>query len=232
MLAALLSAVPALAQKTTEARITAATADLKEMMNASDKGIPQDLLNKASCLVIVPNLKSGGFIGGAQYGRGFFTCRKASGVGWSAPGAIKLEGGKFGLLIGVKETDVIMLVMNKSGMDHLLSDKFQIGGEASAAAGPVGRDSSAMTDAEMHAEILSYSRSRGVFGGLDIGGSAVSTDSETNQELYGKTLTNREILDSHMSVPAEARPLIHELNMLSSRKWLGGAGLQPASSPY
>ena len=218
MLAALLSAVPALAQKTTEARITAATADLKEMMNASDKGIPQDLLNKASCLVIVPNLKSGGFIGGAQYGRGFFTCRKASGVGWSAPGAIKLEGGKFGLLIGVKETDVIMLVMNKSGMDHLLSDKFQIGGEASAAAGPVGRDSSAMTDAEMHAEILSYSRSRGVFGGLDIGGSAVSTDSETNQELYGKTLTNREILDSHMSVPAEARPLIHELNMLSSRK--------------
>jgi lipid-binding SYLF domain-containing protein len=218
LLATLLSVVPALAQKTTEARITAATADLKEMMNASDKGIPQDLLNKASCLVIVPNLKSGGFIGGAQYGRGFFTCRKASGVGWSAPGAIKLEGGKFGLLIGVKETDVIMLVMNKSGMDHLLSDKFQIGGEASAAAGPVGRDSSAMTDAEMHAEILSYSRSRGVFGGLDIGGSAVSTDSETNQELYGKALSNKEILDSHMAVPTEARPLIHELNMLSSRK--------------
>jgi lipid-binding SYLF domain-containing protein len=218
LLLAALVCVPAFAQKTTEARLTAATEDLKEMMNASDKGIPQDLLNKASCLVIVPNLKSGGFIGGAQYGRGFFTCRKTSGVGWSAPGSIKLEGGKFGLLIGVKETDVIMLVMNRAGMDHLLSDKFQIGGEASGAAGPVGRDSSAMTDAEMHAEILSYSRSRGVFGGLDIGGSAVSTDSESNEELYGKKLSNREIIDSHLPVPAAAHPLIHELNTLSSRK--------------
>jgi lipid-binding SYLF domain-containing protein len=217
LLAALIS-VPAFAQKTAEARLNAATEDLKEMMNASDKGIPQDLLNKASCLVIVPNLKAGGFIGGAQYGRGFFTCRKASGVGWHAPGAIKLEGGKFGLLIGVKETDVIMLVMNQAGMDHMLSDKFQIGGEASGAAGPVGRDSSAMTDAEMHAEILSYSRSRGVFGGLDIGGSAVSTDSDTNLELYGSKMSNREIMDSTLPVPAAARPLIHELDRLSSRK--------------
>jgi lipid-binding SYLF domain-containing protein len=217
LLAALIS-VPAFAQKTAEARLNAATEDLKEMMNASDKGIPQDLLNKASCLVIVPNLKAGGFIGGAQYGRGFFTCRKASGVGWHAPGAIKLEGGKFGLLIGVKETDVIMLVMNQAGMDHMLSDKFQIGGEASGAAGPVGRDSSAMTDAEMHAEILSYSRSRGVFGGLDIGGSAVSTDSETNLELYGSKMSNREIMDSTLPVPPPARPLIHELDRLSSRK--------------
>jgi lipid-binding SYLF domain-containing protein len=217
LLAALIS-VPAFAQKTAEQRLTAATDDLKEMMNASDKGIPQDLLNKASCLVIVPNLKAGGFIGGAQYGKGFFTCRKASGVGWHAPGAIKVTGGKFGLLIGVKETDVIMLVMNKSGMEHLLSDKFQIGGEASGAAGPVGRDSSAMTDAEMHAEILSYSRSRGVFGGLDIEGSAITSDTETNQELYGKPLTNKEVAESKLPIPAIAHPLIHELDMLSSRK--------------
>jgi lipid-binding SYLF domain-containing protein len=217
LLAALIS-VPAFAQKNAEARLSAATEDLKEMMNASDKGIPQDLLNKASCLVIVPNLKAGGFIGGAQYGRGFFTCRKASGVGWHAPGSVKLTGGKVGFLAGLKETDVIMLIMNKEGMEHLLSNKFQIGGEASAAAGPLGRDSSAMTDAAMHAQILSYSRSRGVFGGIDVGGSAVSTDEEANQELYGKTISNREIIDTKLPVPAAAQPLIHELNTLSSRK--------------
>jgi lipid-binding SYLF domain-containing protein len=218
LLLAALIGVPAFAQKNVSERITAATVDLKEMMNASDKGIPQDLLNRASCLVIVPNLKSGGFIGGAQYGRGFFSCRKDSGVGWHAPGGIKLTGGKVGFLAGLKETDVIMLVMNKQGMDHLLNDKFEIGGEAAAVGGPLGRDSSAMTDAEMHAEILSYSRSRGVFGGIDVAGSAVQTDQEANEALYGKALSNREIIDTKMPVPEAARPLIHELNKLSSRK--------------
>ncbi len=218
LLLAALIGVPAFAQKDAASRLQAATEDLREMMNASDKGIPQDLLNKATCVVVVPNLKAGGFIGGVQYGRGFFTCRRMNGVGWHTPGAIKLEGGKFGLLIGAKETDVIMLVMNRDGMNHLLSDKFQIGGEASGAAGPVGRDSSAMTDAEMHAEILSYSRSRGVFGGLDIGGSAVSTDENSIEELYGKKMTNKEIADSHIPVPPAAKPFIHELDRLSSRK--------------
>jgi len=216
-LATLISA-PTFAQKTAAERLTAATEDLKEMMNASDKGVPQDLLNKASCLVIIPNLKSGGFVVGAQYGKGFFTCRRASGIGWHAPGAIKLEGGKFGFLAGGKETDVIMLVMNKSGMEHLLSDKFQIGGEAAAAAGPVGRDSSAMTDAEMKAEILSYSRSRGLFGGIDIGGSAVTTDQDSNMELYGQKMNNREIVDTKLPIPEAAKPMIHELDRLSSRK--------------
>jgi lipid-binding SYLF domain-containing protein len=218
LLLATLFGVPAFAQKTAADRLSAATEDLREMMNASDKGIPQDLLNRASCIVVIPNLKAGGFIAGAQYGKGFFTCRRISGVGWHAPGAIKLTGGKFGFLIGGKETDVIMLVMNKSGMQHLLSDKFQIGGEASAAAGPLGRDSSAMTDAAMRAEILSYSRSRGIFGGIDIGGSAVTEDEDANQELYGRRLSNHEIIDSKLPVPAAAQPLIHELNRLSSRK--------------
>jgi lipid-binding SYLF domain-containing protein len=211
-------AMPLLAQKDADARLKAATEDLQEMMNASDKGIPQDLISKASCVIVVPNSKSGGFIIGGQYGKGFFTCRKSSGVGWSAPGALRVSGGKFGLLIGGKETDVIMLVMNQTGMEHLLSSKFKLGGEAAAAAGPVGRDSTAMTDAQLHAEILTYSRSRGVFGGLDLAGDAVTEDSEANRELYGKDVNNKQILNSSMPVPAAAQPLIHTLDRISSRK--------------
>jgi SH3 domain-containing YSC84-like protein 1 len=217
LLAALIC-IPALAQKDADARLQAATEDLKEMMNASDKGIPQDLLNKATCVVVIPNMKAGGFIVGGKYGKGFFTCRKTSGVGWSAPGSLRITGGNFGLLIGGKETDVIMLVMNRDGMRHLLSSKFQLGGEAAAAAGPVGRDSSAMTDAAMHAEILSYSRSRGIFGGLDLSGAAVTEDDDANAELYGRKISNKEIMDSKMAVPASARPFIHTLDSLSSRK--------------
>jgi SH3 domain-containing YSC84-like protein 1 len=210
--------VPAFAQKTAADRLQAATEDLKEMMTASDKGIPQDLLAKATCVVVIPNLKKGGFIVGAQYGKGFFTCRKPSGVGWTAPGSIRISGGKFGLLIGGAETDVIMLVMNQTGMQHLLSNKFQIGGEASAAAGPVGRDASAMTDAQLHAEILTYSRQRGLYGGLDISGAAITEDKDSNRELYGSAISNKELLNATEKVPAEAREFIHTLDRLSSRK--------------
>jgi lipid-binding SYLF domain-containing protein len=218
LLSAALAAVPAFAQKTAADRLKAATETLQEMMNASDKGIPQDLISKASCVVVVPNLKKGGFIVGAEYGKGFFTCRKPSGVGWSAPGSVRISGGKFGLLIGGAETDVIMLVMNQNGMKHLLSNKFTMGGEASAAAGPIGRTSSAMTDAEMHAEILTYSRSRGIFGGLDLSGAAVTEDDDANRELYGSKISNKEILNGHPAVPAEAQTFIHTLDRISSRK--------------
>src|ERR1700733_11156352 len=136
MMAAVMVA-PAFAQKGVDARLKVATESLHEMINADDKGIPQDLLSKASCVAVIPNLKKGGFIFGAEYGAGFVSCRKPGGVGWSAPGNVKMTGGKFGLLVGGAETDVVMLVMKKSGMEHLLSDKFQIGGEASAAAGPI-----------------------------------------------------------------------------------------------
>jgi lipid-binding SYLF domain-containing protein len=217
-LAAALVAVPAFAQKDTAQRLAAATDDLNAMINASDKGIPQDLLGKATCIAVIPNLKKGGFIVGAEYGKGFFTCRKGSGVGWSAPGAIRISGGKFGLLIGGAETDVIMLVMSQTGMEHLLSDKFQIGGEASAAAGPVGRDASAMTDAELHAEILTYSRSRGLFGGLDLSGAAVTEDHDGNKALYGHDVSNKEIATGAVRTPAEAREFVHTLDRLSSRK--------------
>ena len=217
-LLAALAALPVLAQKDASSRLAAATTDLREMMKADDKGVPQDLVQKAQCVIVVPNLKAGGFIVGAQYGKGFFSCRKESGVGLSAPVSVRLSVGKFGLLIGSKETDVIMVVMNKDGMNRMLSDKFQVGGEASGAAGPVGRDSTAMTDAQLHAEILSYSRSRGLFGGLDIGGSAITQDEEANRELYGTKLTNKEIFSSSPQVPAAAQPFVHELSTISSRK--------------
>lgn len=218
LLAALVAVPAAFAQKGVDARLQAATEDLRAAMNASDKGIPQDLLNKASCVVVIPNVKAGGFIVGAEYGKGFFSCRRASGVGWSAPGCITTKGGKFGLLIGGKESDVVMLVMNQGGMEHLLSDKFQLGGEASAAAGPVGRDSSAMTDAEMHAEILTYSRSRGIFGGLDLAGAAVTQDEDSNRALYGNAMTNKEIIEGHMHTPTAAESFVHTLDRISSRK--------------
>src|SRR4051812_20566311 len=144
-------AIPLLAQKDAEARLKAATEDLHEMMNASDKGIPQELISKASCVVVVPNSKAGGFIVGAQYGKGFFTCRKTSGVGWSAPGSLRITGGNFCLLIGGKETGVIMLVMNRDGMKKFLSSKIQVGGGAAPAARPLSPDFSALTDSAMHA---------------------------------------------------------------------------------
>ncbi len=215
---AALAALPAFAQKTAAARLDAATETLHDMMNASDKGIPQDLLNKASCVVVIPHLKKGGFIVGAEYGKGFFTCRRASGVGWSAPGSLRITGGKFGLLIGGAETDLIMLVMSKSGMEHLLHDKTQLGGELSAAAGPVGRNASALTDAEMHAEILTYSRQRGIFGGIDLTGAAVTQDTDSNRELYGKNITNKEIVEGGVAVPPAAEGFIHALDRESSRK--------------
>jgi lipid-binding SYLF domain-containing protein len=215
---AALVAVPTFAQKDAATRLQDAAAAVDALLTASDKGVPQDLLNRASCVVVIPNLKKGGFIVGAEYGKGFFSCRRESGVGWSAPGALRITGGKFGLLIGAAETDVVMLVMNKNGLSHLLSDKFQLGGEASAAAGPIGRDASAMTDAEMHAEILTYSRQRGIFGGLDLSGAAVTQDTEADRQLYGSAVTNKQIVEGGTHTPAIARPFIHALDRASSRK--------------
>lgn len=199
-------------------RLDASADVLSDMMKASDKGIPQDLINKAQCVVIVPNMKNAGFIFGAQYGRGFAMCRRAGGVGWSAPAAIRVEGGSFGLQIGGSEKDLVMLVMNGDGMKHLLSDKFTLGGDASAAAGPVGRDATAQTDAELHAEILSYSRSRGIFGGLTLNGSTLRPDSPSDHDLYGHDVTNREILTGDVRPPAIADRLEHAINRDSARK--------------
>jgi lipid-binding SYLF domain-containing protein len=185
-------------------RLDASADTLIDMSRASDHGIPQDLLDKAKCIVVVPGMKKAGFIFGAKYGKGFATCRRAGGVGWSAPAAMQVEGGSFGFQIGASETDVVLLVMNDGGMKHLLSDKFTVGGEASAAAGPLGRDASAQTDAELNAEMLSYSRSRGLFAGISLEGATLAPDPETNRELYGHDSTNREILTGDFKTPAAA----------------------------
>lgn len=194
-------------------RLDASADVLVDMMHASDKGIPQDLMNRAQCVVVIPNMKKGGFIWGAKYGRGFAMCRRAGGSGWSAPAGVRMEGGSFGLQIGGSESDVVLLINNKSGMNRLLSDKFTMGGDASVAAGPVGRDASAQTDAELHAEILSYSRSRGVFAGLALEGATLRPDKDADRELYGHDVTNREILTTNaIQPPPAAAKLEQDLN--------------------
>ena len=198
-------------------RLDAAADVLTEIMSAPDKGIPQDLLEKAECVVIVPGLKKGAFIVGAKYGKGFMLCRKAGG-GWSAPAAIRVEGGSVGFQIGGSETDVVLLVTNQKGAQKLLSSKFTIGADANAALGPVGRDSSAETDAQMHAEILTYSRSRGIFAGVSLQGATLRPDEDWNKELYGKPLSNRDIVMGDPPAPAAAARLISLLNKYSSHR--------------
>jgi lipid-binding SYLF domain-containing protein len=175
-------------------RLTTSATVLNEIMATPDRGIPRDLLEKSECIVIVPGMKKAAFIVGGNYGRGFILCRLPSGPGWSAPAGVKVEGGSIGFQIGGSETDVIMLVMNKRGAEKLLSSKFTLGADASVAAGPVGRTSSADTDLKLHAEILSYSRSRGLFAGVSLDGATLRPDDDSNAELYGTNVTNQQIV--------------------------------------
>ncbi|MGD1095775.1 MAG: lipid-binding SYLF domain-containing protein [Bryobacteraceae bacterium] len=199
-------------------RLNASAETLTDMMRASDKGIPQDLIDKARCVVVIPGMKKAGFIFGAEEGRGFAVCRRPGGSGWSAPAAMRTEGGSFGFQIGASETDVVLLVMNDGGMRHLLSDKFTVGGDASAAAGPVDREATAQTDAMMNAEMLSYSRSRGLFAGISLQGATLRPDGETNRELYGREATNREILTGDFKTPPVAGRFEHALNRESPQR--------------
>jgi lipid-binding SYLF domain-containing protein len=200
-------------------RLEAASDALKEVMGIPDKSIPHDLLSRAQCIVIVPGLKKAAFILGGKYGKGFVSCRKPGGVGWSAPGSIRVEGGSFGFQIGGTDTDAFMLVMNNKGMDRLLSTKFTLGADASVAAGPVGRSTQAETDAALTAEILTWSRQRGLFAGVSLSGATLREDSDWNQDLYGKKITNRDIiLKGGVAAPKSAGSLMTELNRYSSRK--------------
>jgi len=217
---ALLILGAALASAASEAdkRLESAATAVKEVMGIPDKAIPEELLNKSYCIVIVPSLKKGAFIFGGKYGRGFVSCRNKNNVGWTAPGAIRIEGGSFGLQIGGTEMDVFMLIMNERGMERLLSTKFTLGGDAVVAAGPVGRATQAETDAAMTAEILTWSRARGIFAGISLNGSTLREDEDGNEELYGKKVKNREIVNGGLTAPASAAALLMELNRYSSRK--------------
>ena len=203
-------------------RLLNAAVSFREVMHEPDKGIPRDLFDKARCIVIIPGVKKAAFIVGGKYGRGFVSCRRGGNGRFGSPAAIRIEGGSYGLQIGGSSTDVFMLIMNESGMKKLLSDKFTIGGEAEAAAGPVGRDASANTDVLLHAEILSWSRSRGLFAGLSLEGSTLRPDESENEKLYGQKLTNREILEGNVHTPDGGRPLIAELNRYRNAPGTGG----------
>src|SRR5664279_267591 len=199
-------------------RLNEASAVFSEIMAAPDRGIPQDMLANAHCIVIVPSLKTAAFLVGGKYGKGYLSCRNRSGAGWSAPGTVRIEGGSVGFQIGGSTTDLIMLVMNARGADKLLSSKFTLGAEGSVAAGPVGRTATAQTDAQMHAEILSWSRSQGVFAGLALEGATLRQDLGDNAEIYGRRLENRDIVTGGRPAPKSAARLIALLNKYSARE--------------
>ena len=199
-------------------RLDDASDVVSEIMQTPDKGIPQDLLDHSQCIVIVPGLKKGAFIVGGKYGKGFVSCRKSNGTGWTGPAAVRVEGGSVGFQIGGSESDVVMLVMNQRGMQKLMSSRFTLGGEGEVAAGPVGKDATAQTDAFLRAEILSWSRTRGVFAGISLTGASLRHDTADNRDLYGKRLDNKEILNGAVPSPAVASKLMSVLTKYSARK--------------
>ena len=184
---------------------------LKEIMAAPDKGIPEEVLDDAKCIVVVPHLIKAGFIVGGKHGRGVASCRTDS--GWSAPAFISVGGGSWGLQIGAEGVDLVMLVMNDKGLQHLLSSKFQLSGEGSAAAGPVGRHASAGTDWKMNAELLTYSRSKGAFAGLTLEGAVIEQDSDSTEAIYGKNIGFRMVLTGSVTPPAPAAPFMSAVKM-------------------
>jgi len=202
-----------------EDRLKNAGAVLTEILNVPDD-VPQDLLDKADCVVVFPSVLKAAFVVGASYGRGAMTCRSGGNFNgpWGAPSMMALEGGSFGFQIGGQATDFVLLVMNDSGANGILSSKVKLGGDASVAAGPVGRDASAETDASMRAEILSYSRARGVFAGISLEGSTIRPDNDANERVYGAKIPAKDIVIAHdTAVPPSAADLISTLNARTPR---------------
>jgi len=225
ILAAALAIAPLMAQQSKQAkRLDDSTMVLSEIMATPDKSIPQDLLQKAQCIVVVPDEKGAAFLVGAKFGTGYLSCRKTSGTGWSAPATIRIEGGSIGFQIGAKETDVIMLIMNEGGERKLMESKFTLGGDASVAAGPVGRSSSAQTDAQLHAEVLSWSRTKGLFAGLSLEGATLRPDVDDNARLYGARLDSRQIVTTRTKLPKAAARFVAELNKDSDQEHKNATG--------
>ena len=219
IIVAVLALTPLLAKDNEPAkRLDEAAVVFSEIMGAPDKGIPQELLEKAHCIVIVPDLKTGSFIFGGKYWKGYISFLNKRGTGCSAPATVRIEGGSFGFQIGGSSTDLIMLVMSERGADKLLESKFTLGAEGSVAAGPVGRTATAQTDAQMHADILSWSRSQGLFAGIALEGATLRQDLDDNATLYGKRLENRDIVTKGVRAPKAAAKLMALLNRYSFRE--------------
>ncbi|ABF42455.1 protein of unknown function DUF500 [Candidatus Koribacter versatilis Ellin345] len=190
-------------------RVQRAGTVFNEIMSAPDNSIPGNVLEKAKCIAIVPSMVSGGFVVGAKHGRGVATCRTAS--GWSAPAFFEVTGGSYGLQIGAQKTDLVMLIMNDKGMQQLLSSKFELGGEAGVAAGPVGRQGTAATDWKMDAAVLTYSRSKGVFAGVDLSGAAIKQDDDSTKAFYGKQVSFKDALMGQVPPPAQAKDFLAQI---------------------
>ena len=193
---------------------------LHAIMATPDKGIPEEVLSGAKCILIVPDLIKGGFVFGGKHGRGVATCRTSD--GWSAPAFVSVGGGSWGLQIGIEDVDLVMLVMNDHGLQHLLSSKFALTGEGSVAAGPVGRHASAGTDWKMNTEMLTYSRSKGVFAGLTLEGAVVEQDNDSTRAIYGKRMTFRNILSGRASTPASADAFLHAVSEAGHQAHIAG----------
>lgn len=213
-------ALPAFAQQKEAERLHDSYEVMREVTGMPDKGIPRDLLNKAECVIVVPSVKKAAFVVGASYGRGVMTCRSGPDWRgpWSAPAFYAIEGGSFGLQIGGEATDFVLLVMNEKGAKSVLTSKVKLGGDASAAAGPVGRATSAETDIVMNAEILSWSRNKGLFAGISLEGSTLRSDDDANKNLYGKDLNAKQIIvDKAVKTPPAGRPLVNLLDKMSPK---------------
>jgi lipid-binding SYLF domain-containing protein len=214
----LLVGIPVVAQQKEDDRLTESHTVLKEILGMPDTGIPRDLLNKSECVVVFPSVKKAAFVVGGSYGRGVITCRTGQAFRgpWSAPAMFALEGGSFGFQIGGEATDFVLLIMNERGAKSVMSSKVKLGADASAAAGPVGRTTSAETDIVMQAEILSWSRARGIFAGVSLDGSTMRSDDGANKNLYGKDLSAKEIVrEGKVHTPANGMPLINLLEKVS-----------------
>jgi SH3 domain-containing YSC84-like protein 1 len=203
------------AREDSVARLQSSVDVLRAIMAAPDKGIPEEVLSSAKCILVVPDLIKGGFIVGGKHGRGIASCRTSD--GWSAPAFVSVGGGSWGLQIGVEDVDLVMLVMNNQGFQHLLSSKFQLTGEGSVAAGPVGRHASAGTDWKMNTEMLTYSRSKGVFAGLTLEGAVVEQDNDSTRAIYGKSMAFRTILSGKASTPQSAEAFIKAVREASTQ---------------
>ena len=190
-------------------RVESAATVLDEIQAAPDQGIPEEVLGSAECVAVIPTLLKGGFIFGGRYGKGVASCRTPK--GWSAPAFFTIGGGSFGLQIGGEAVDLVMLVMNKDGMKNLLSSNFKLGADASAAAGPVGRHASANTDWKMRAQILTYSRARGAFAGLELSGAVVKQDKDSTRDFYGRMVPFKTSLEGNIEAPKDAYPFLNTL---------------------